>query len=466
MATGPFRIALPKPATLVVTDDPVLNALTSLAALNAVERLGEVDAWVKQTATQLTTEERHTNRLVFEELGEVLTPRREWPDFPAYLADLQAQPPVALRDQMLRALTQPLPGEDEPPAREALLADEALFAERVNRRYPADPIDRTLQSAVHRLLNDPPALHDLIVGHLTQMWERYLAAEWQKKRPFLNRMAWFFNNRRQFAPAPPAEAIRAFIGRDLPAAIASQLEGVERVVFVLSPHVGPLASRFGDATTIWVFVRGRVEYLPVREAPIKRVELVGPFNALADGTRLRILELLAQNEELLAQELLAQLDLSQSSVSRHLKQLAATGFVEERRGEGANKSYRLIPARLDWCFEALKQLLAEEPRAPEPDVREEYPPELRRFLDKQGRVSFWPAKRKDQTVILGYLISKLETGRDYTEREVNDVLNAWHTFGDHATIRRDLYDLGLLDRSRDGRRYWRTEAELSSNVHG
>ena len=39
--------------------------------------------------------------------------------------------------------------------------------------------------------------------------------------------------------------------------------------------------------------------------------------------------------------LIAALDLSQSSVSRHLKQLVAMKYLYERRGEGANKTYRL-----------------------------------------------------------------------------------------------------------------------------
>ena len=67
----------------------------------------------------------------------------------------------------------------------------------------------------------------------------------------------------------------------------------------------------------------------------------------------------------------------------------------------------------------------------------------------------WPAKRPGQDLLLSYLIAKFEPGREYTEREVNGLLNQWHTYEDPATLRRILYDARLLDRTPDGARYWR-----------
>lgn len=54
---------------------------------------------------------------------------------------------------------------------------------------------------------------------------------------------------------------------------------------------------------------------------------------------------------------------------------------------------------------------------------------------------------------LFYLSEKLETGRECTEREINELLLNWHTFADPATLRRELYDYRFLDRSMDGRLY-------------
>ena len=54
------------------------------------------------------------------------------------------------------------------------------------------------------------------------------------------------------------------------------------------------------------------------------------FKALSDETRLRILSLLTQGE-LCVCDLMATLDLPQSTVSRHLAYLRNTGLVEDRR---------------------------------------------------------------------------------------------------------------------------------------
>ena len=43
------------------------------------------------------------------------------------------------------------------------------------------------------------------------------------------------------------------------------------------------------------------------------------------------------------------------------------------------------------------------------------------------------------------------------EAEINGALNAEHLFGDHALLRRELVDLGMMARTADGREYRRLE---------
>lgn len=78
---------------------------------------------------------------------------------------------------------------------------------------------------------------------------------------------------------------------------------------------------------------------------------------------------------------------------------------------------------------------------------------IRNFLDADGRLTLFPAKRKMKMYVLFYLAQKFEAGKQYTEREVNDLLLCWHTFSDPATLRRELYDYRFLNRSADGRSY-------------
>ena len=63
------------------------------------------------------------------------------------------------------------------------------------------------------------------------------------------------------------------------------------------------------------------------------------FKALSDETRLRILALLT-NGEMCVCDLMAILDLPQSTVSRHLATLRNAGWVEDRR-QGVWMYYRL-----------------------------------------------------------------------------------------------------------------------------
>ena len=84
-------------------------------------------------------------------------------------------------------------------------------------------------------------------------------------------------------------------------------------------------------------------------------------------------------------------------------------------------------------------------------------PELRSFLDEKGRLTALPSRYKKQLCAIWYLAEKLEAGRDYTQDELGDALDAWHTFHDPAALRRYLTDLGLMTRERDGSVYRRAD---------
>ncbi len=68
------------------------------------------------------------------------------------------------------------------------------------------------------------------------------------------------------------------------------------------------------------------------------------LEALADPTRRRIVELLAERERS-AGELAAQFPVSRPAVSRHLRVLRETGLVQ-RRGEAQRRLYSLDPTPL------------------------------------------------------------------------------------------------------------------------
>jgi len=85
--------------------------------------------------------------------------------------------------------------------------------------------------------------------------------------------------------------------------------------------------------------------------------------------------------------------------------------------------------------------------------------QLGQFLNKDDKITKWPSKEKKRIIVLEYLISKFSTDHDYTEKEVNYVLNQHHTFGDPALLRRELYDRGYFNRDADGSSYRRVIAK-------
>ncbi len=90
--------------------------------------------------------------------------------------------------------------------------------------------------------------------------------------------------------------------------------------------------------------------------------------------------------------------------------------------------------------------------------------ELKNFLDEDGRLIQFPAKRKMKLVALAYLAGKFVPERKYTEKEVNELLLSWHTFGDPATLRRELYNARFLGRDAGGAVYWIEKIEEKISV--
>ena len=76
---------------------------------------------------------------------------------------------------------------------------------------------------------------------------------------------------------------------------------------------------------------------------------------LADSTRLRILMLLLQEEELCVCHLTSILDMVQPKVSRHLAVLRENKLLLDRRS-GLWIHYRLHPGLPIWCFNTLQAL--------------------------------------------------------------------------------------------------------------
>ncbi|MBL8276678.1 MAG: DUF2087 domain-containing protein [Pelomonas sp.] len=107
------------------------------------------------------------------------------------------------------------------------------------------------------------------------------------------------------------------------------------------------------------------------------------------------------------------------------------------------------------------QTLTARPPAPAASPPQPVSELVRRTLhqfDPQGRLTRLPAKRSMQFLALWGLWMRFDAKRPYRESEVNQILNAWHAFGDHCTLRRDLVTQGFLARTADSAVYTKLPA--------
>lgn len=63
------------------------------------------------------------------------------------------------------------------------------------------------------------------------------------------------------------------------------------------------------------------------------------------------------------------------------------------------------------------------------------------------------SKAKKKFVVIKKIASQFESGKTYTEMEVNGILKPIYP-DDFSTLRRNLIELGFMERKSDGSAYW------------
>lgn len=356
--------------------EPAHNALNNLLLLDRYDKFPGIDEWVTRTAAALTPEQRHTNHLVLFGLYYATVPDQSWSSFPAYIKHLATLNPTILRDRVFNAYAQIHKCEEgkhcapPDPTSEQVSVDVApllqsvdAFLEFLLERFPEQSVEPEIETKAHRLLNDPPAMQSLIVSHFQNMWDEILSSEWDQALPMLQTCTDAFQQL-NIGSMSKFEAAQLILGENLTREKKDHLklmfEQVERLVFVPSAHLGPYFGKFRAGNTLWVLFGARIPKGAQVHAPdLSRAEILIRVNALADDTRLRILKLVSEEGELRSQDIMDRVELSQSAVSRHLKQLSATGYLYERRCEGA-KCYTLNPDRVQDTLSAISLFLLGE----------------------------------------------------------------------------------------------------------
>ncbi len=152
-----------------------------------------------------------------------------------------------------------------------------------------------------------------------------------------------------------------------------------------------------------------------------QVDPLSLFKALANPTRLRLLNLLA-DEPAYVEELAGALDLAPSTVSHHLKVLARAGMVEARRVQ-YYVEYELRP---EWLSRTLGECLVaaagDRKRVLERIHQVQVDAVLACF--RAGRLARLPAAFRKQEAVLAALAADLEPRREYARDELRSRLTA------------------------------------------
>jgi hypothetical protein len=79
---------------------------------------------------------------------------------------------------------------------------------------------------------------------------------------------------------------------------------------------------------------------------------------------------------------------------------------------------------------------------------------IKKYLPEgvSGRLKKFPPKEKQRLIVLREIIKQFESDTIYTEKEINQQLDA--IYDDYVMIRRYLIEYGFLDRKPDGSKYW------------
>ena len=362
---SPFALNLEKAkiSSSVVMIEPALNAFGSLFLVAHAEDEPGIHEWVTKTRMHMSTEERLRHKLVTIGFHYSVLPQAPQVSFETYLEDLEATPPSELRERLLKAYSETCLTEEakktigQPVNWEDILSSSKNYVEFLRSRFGEEATDEAVETRAYDYVIDPVALKQLVTGHLRWFWKNYLQTEWNRVRPMLEETARAFN-KIDFSSMSRTEMIEYVTGKEITETKwGGQLLEAKELILIPNPHYGPYirATKIGENFYIY-FGAHLPEGSDIRVPELDRAEIVSRISALADDTRLQILQLIAENGEMRSQEIMEVINLSQPSVSRYLSQLTAAGFLQERRTNGA-KAYILNQDRIEKTLKAVSAFL-------------------------------------------------------------------------------------------------------------
>ena len=158
------------------------------------------------------------------------------------------------------------------------------------------------------------------------------------------------------------------------------------------------------------------------------------FKAFADESRLKIVASLLESPKFVEQ-LAAQLNISVSTASFHLKKLEAAGVVHTVK----QQYYQVYYIEKDLINRSLVSLL---PRAPENDCDAAFADGVRAEFVVGGRVKKLPVQVKKREVIYRMIAEKFTAGKKYSVGEASVIIA--DITDEFVTARDEMIEMGIL----------------------
>jgi Predicted transcriptional regulators len=362
---SPFALNLEKIklGNSLIMLEPAMNAFISMLLISTAKDEPGIHEWVTKTYGQMSIEERFRHKLVTIGFHYSILPAVPGATFETYLDHLEATPPSEFRNRLLNAyseicFTKEAQGiENQSVDWDEVLSSAKNYVEFLRSRFGDELIDEEVETRAYQYVIDPAALKQLITGHIRWFWKNHLQAEWTRVRPMLEESARAFNQI-DVSDMSRVEIVQFVTGKEInETKWGDQLLNAKELIFIPNAHIGPYIRTAKVRDNFYIYFGAHLpEGSDIRVPELDRAEIVSRISALADDTRLQILQLIAEKGEMRSQEIMEVINLSQPSVSRYLSQLTAAGFLQERRANGA-KAYILNEDRIEKTLKAVSAFL-------------------------------------------------------------------------------------------------------------
>ena len=169
-------------------------------------------------------------------------------------------------------------------------------------------------------------------------------------------------------------------------------------------------------------------------------EKLSLLKLLADETRLEILNILLK-EDSYVEKIACELSLTPATICYHLKKMESAGIVNCSRSQ----FYIIYSLNREIFDKPLYELIKKDEVIV--DTEEKYKKEVISNFFKYGRLTQIPTQRKKREIVLYEILLQFEIGREYDEKEVNEIILRYHD--DFCTIRREMIAFGMMTRDHE-----------------